>query len=760
MKHRTIYTIIFLCLIHCNVAAQANHSFITGRVLDQRGAPVGEAKVTLSHGGEKFSTNTNSDGSFALPISVGNGELHVEADGFSTKTLAWSSSQNNSLEITLDVAALAATVIVTPTRTEAKLDETAASVSIISRAELSTTAASRIDDALRQVPGFSLFRRTGSRAANPTTQGVSLRGVGASGASRGVVLLDGLSLNDPFGGWVYWSRVPRESVTQVEVLRGGASYAYGSGALGGVVNLLTQARMENFLSFEGSYGNQETPNASIYTGLAKDGWTVSLGSEIFKTDGYILVAPGERGPVDTRAGSRSLVNDLTVARQLTSQSRVYVRGSVFGESRTNGTPLQFNRTHIRNLSTGVDLNSSHYGNTTLRIYGSTQVYDQTFTAVTANRDSESLTRLQRVPAQSFGFSGQWSRNIGPRNNVVAGVEGREVRGASDEIAYVQGQPSSLIGAGGKERTFGLFGVDVVRINSELFVTGGIRVDRWREFAAHSTTRAIRPVSNPVTQIFGDRTETAVSPQLSVLYKPTEAVSFAASFMRAFRQPTLNELYRSFRVGDVLTLANEKLSAERLTGGETSANIRWLDGKLLTRGTFFWTEMTRPVANVTLTVTPTLITRQRQNLGRTRSRGIEFEVESEPLRHLNVSGTYLFAAATVLQFPANSTLVGLTLPQVPRHQFTIQTRYSTTNYTFGAQVRGAGNQFDDDQNIFRLGSYSTVDAFISRRLNNKFSIFAAAENLFDQNYSVGRTPITTIGAPPLVRLGIRLTLNNQ
>ena len=66
-----------------------------------------------------------------------------------------------------------------------------------------------LDDALRFVPGFTLFRRTGSRVANPTAQGVTLRGLGGSGASRALVLDDGMPMNDPFGGWVYWGRVPR-----------------------------------------------------------------------------------------------------------------------------------------------------------------------------------------------------------------------------------------------------------------------------------------------------------------------------------------------------------------------------------------------------------------------------------------------------------------------------------------------------------------------------------------------------------------------
>src|SRR5918911_1366511 len=127
-----------------------------------------------------------------------------------------------------------------------------------------STAATTLDDALRQLPGFQLFRRSGSRTANPTSQGLSLRGTGASGASRALVLADGIPLNDPFGGWVYWSRIPRESVERVEVLRGGASNLYGSSALGGVVQVITRKTSPRVVSLEVSYGNGRTPDASLF----------------------------------------------------------------------------------------------------------------------------------------------------------------------------------------------------------------------------------------------------------------------------------------------------------------------------------------------------------------------------------------------------------------------------------------------------------------------------------------------------------------
>src|SRR5687767_2616850 len=138
----------------------------------------------------------------------------------------------------LVLAQLTETITVTATRTETRVADTPASVVVLSREAVESSAAPTLDDALRQVAGFTLFRRTGSRVANPTSQGVTLRGVGASGASRALVLDDGVPLNDPFGGWVYWGRVPRASLERVEVLRGGASDLYGSSAMGGVIQFI------------------------------------------------------------------------------------------------------------------------------------------------------------------------------------------------------------------------------------------------------------------------------------------------------------------------------------------------------------------------------------------------------------------------------------------------------------------------------------------------------------------------------------------
>ncbi|MFL6212836.1 MAG: TonB-dependent receptor [Blastocatellia bacterium] len=745
--------------VRAEQAASGDTLRVTGIVTDQRNAPVAGAEVVLTVGKASVRQTTGDSGGFTLEgVPAGDGILTVRATGYAAYQRTWSARQDDatSLRITLSPATVAEQITVTAERAATRISDTAASVIVLSPEDLQTTAALTLDDVLRQVPGFTLFRRSGSRTANPTSQGVSLRGVGASGASRAVVLSDGIPINDPFGGWVYWSRVPRESVSRVEVVQGGASSLYGTDALGGVISFLPRDVRDSAFSLETSYGSQQTPDVSLFTAGRLSQWSGQIAAEAFHTDGYIPVDERERGPVDTRAASEHTTLQVGIDRLIEDRGRVFARGSLFGESRENGTPLTPNRTHIRQLAVGADWNSDRIGSIVARLFASTQVYDQNFSAIAANRQSETLTRSQRVPAQQIGFTSQWSRVVGGRQTLVAGLDAREVRGASDELVFTSGRVTSAVGAGGRERTIGVFGQDIIRVTSRFLLTVGVRGDRWRNYDAFSATRPLAtPGAVSVTKLT-DRTETAFSPRLSLLYKANDHVSLYASGYRAFRAPTLNELYRSFRVGNVLTLANQNLRAERLTGGEAGANVTTLAGRFNARGTFFWSEMTRPVANVTLSVTPTLITRQRQNLGRTRSRGVEFEMDAHLSRTVMLSGGYQFADATVLRFPANQSLEGLLIPQTPRHQLTFQARYDNPSIvTVSLQGRAVGAQFDDDQNQLKLDRFFTLDLFASRRLSRNVELFAAFENLTNERYDIGRTPVRTVGPPLQARAGLRL-----
>jgi hypothetical protein len=366
---------------------------IEGLVKDQTGASVPHAQVTLSAGTFQQVLFTDREGKFTFGgIRADAGTLTVRASGFATFHQGWKARDQEltRLEIVLAPEPLAQIVTVTATRAEERLSDTAASVTVLTPQDLSSTAALTLDGALRQLPGFTLFRRTGSLTVNPTTQGVSLRGVGASGASRGLVLADGIPLNDPFGGWVYWDRVPKASVEAIEIVQGGISDLYGTDALGGVVNLIPHQAHDSSLELEAGYGNERTPEISLFTSLRKGGWAGSLSAEALGTDGYILVDDRDRGSVDTPANSQHETAEFTLERVISERARVFARGSIFRETRDNGTPLQINRTHLRQVALGGEWQSPAAGGFSFRLYGGPQLFNQVFSSVSPDRNGETL----------------------------------------------------------------------------------------------------------------------------------------------------------------------------------------------------------------------------------------------------------------------------------------------------------------------------------------------------------------------------------
>ena len=102
-----------------------------------------------------------------------------------------------------------------------------------------------------------------------------------------------------------------------------------------------------------------------------------------------------------------------------------------------------------------------------------------------------------------------------------------------------------------------------------------------------------------------------------------------------------------------------------------------------------------------------------------------------------------------------------IPQVARHQYSFQAVYSSAKlFDLTIQGRGSSRQFDDDQNLFALGAYFTLDARISRRIRKEIEVFGAFENIFNSRYEVGRTPIVTVGSPATGRAGIRFNFGGN
>jgi outer membrane receptor protein involved in Fe transport len=611
----------------------------------------------------------------------------------------------------------------------------------------------RADHRRQAASGFSLLRRSGSQTANPTSQGVSLRGLGASGASRALVLADGIPINDPFGGWIYWARIPQASLDQVQLVPGGVSALYGNDALGGVINLETRSAVQTAGNVEMSYGNENSPFGSGWGALKFGQWELVASGEGFRTDGYIDVPKDIRGTVDTPVNEQYGSGNLRLERLFGDRGQMFLNGTMYGEDRQNGTPLQINDTTIRQLAFGTDYNSSAAGLFTMRLYGGTQNYHQTFSSVALDRDSEFLTDVQDVPVQQMGLTGQWSKQLASRFTLLAGLDGTYVQGVSLETTYSSGKPTAGLSNGGTQELLGAFIEGIVQITTHWSLTLAGREDLWSNYDASSSRVPLR--GSPTDLAYPSRGQNAFDPRISTSYRLGNRVVLYASGYRSFRAPTLNELYRAFRVGNVETLANAYLRAERYSGGEGGFRTTMANNRVSIHGSFFGGVVTNPVENVTLSSTPTLITRMRENLGQTQSLGFQLGTDIRFTNRITLTAGYQFTNSVVASYPGNPALVGNLIPLVPRNVFTFQGTWAAPKRIFVAiQGRTESNEFDDDQNLFPLGASFVLSATVSHPLPKGFDIFFQGDNLTNDQYNIAKTPVPNLGQPILARVGFR------
>ncbi|HJR59117.1 MAG TPA: TonB-dependent receptor [Vicinamibacterales bacterium] len=599
---------------------------------------------------------------------------------------------------------------------------TPAAVTVLGPGELALTPSVTLDDALRSVPGFSLFRRSSSRVANPTTQGVTLRGLAASGSSRALVLADDVPLNDPVGGWVYWNRVPAMALREVAVARGAAGDLHGADAIAGVVTLRSLQAPGTRLLMEG--GSDATARVSGFGGRTVAGVDLYAAAEGFTTDGFVITAPESRGPIDTPARSRHGSAHGATGFAM-SGARVTLRAAYFGESRGNGTPVQRNRTRVTQVSGSV-AGGTGWG---ARGYALAQRYEQTFSAVAGDRSSERQTSAQEVRANAFGGSGDrvWSGGAGA---VSVSVAGKLVAAELAETAFTaQGAPmparlttprqsdASIAAQASSHRGRGSFGA-------------GLRAELWRS-----------ELEDANQHLF-------VSPRFWGAYAVTGELSLRLALQSGYRGPTINELYRPFRVGNVITEANPLLRPESARGIEGGAS--WHRRGITVRALGFWSRVTDAIVNVTLASGPTIV-RQRQNAARIGSAGAELELEGRVSRSLVLTGAASFTDSVFAAGP----LEGLRVPQVPRAHYALGARGTVGALRLSAEWRHLAPQFDDDRNAFVLNRSSMTDVRAGWLLKPGLELFGAVENVLDQEQDVGRTPLRTIGLPRTSRVGVRL-----
>lgn len=633
----------------------------------------------------------------------------------------------------------------------------------IDRARLANAASNRLEDVLRDVPGFLQFRRSDSRTANPTSQGVTLRALGGNASSRALLVLDGVPQTDPFGGWIAWPAYDPRRLGRVRVVRGGGSGANGPGALAGTIELDSAAPDEvNGLATGVAYGSRNSVDAFAGYGARIGAGFVTVSAAYASGDGFVPIVADQRGLADRASPYEQASVGLRAVTPVGAATELQATLSAFTDRRERGTPFS----GIGN--DGADASLRLVGRDrlpfSLLAYVQVRDFSNQFAAIAAGRASASLTLDQySVPATGLGVRAELRPHLG-KVELRLGADWRDTEGRTQELfQYVAGAPTRGRVAGGRTRTIGAY-TEASWEDGPLTLTAGGRIDRWWIENGSLRERTLATGAPLTDTAFPDRTGWAPTARAGAAWRASDAIILRAAAWRGWRLPTINELYRPFRVGIDATAANAALKPETAGGVEAGLEFRPADG-LRIGVTLFANRLDDAISNVTLGQGPGTfpgvgfvngVYRQRQNVEAITSKGIELDASLTRGRWRLATG-YSYADATVGADGAAAPLDGLRPAQAPRHSASASLAWEGPRGTFASLgLRYVGSQYEDDLNRQRIPDALTVDAVGVVPLAAGLAIEARGENLTDTRIVAGISSAGIIerATPRTLWLGLR------
>ncbi len=628
---------------------------------------------------------------------------------------------------------------------------------VIGPERLDTAASGRLEDVLRDVAGFQQFRRIDSRTANPSTQGATLRGLGGNASARALVLLDGVPQGDPFAGWIPWSALAPERLALARIKRGGGSGPFGSGAVAGVIELESAARGDRpAISGRVLAGSRDSLEALASLTPAVGGGFLALDTRLDRGDGFVIIPRRQRGPIDIPAEYRVWSVSGRLVAPLGAAAEAQVRLAAFRDERVRGLP------GADNLAEGKDVSVRFLrrGDWEAEALGYVQWRNFATVARSANaaRTAATTTLDQfRTPADGWGGKVELRPALGEGRHLRLGADWRAAEGATNErFAFVSGAPTRLRQAGGRSRSIGAF-LEADAEFGPLLLTGGVRADHWRLSDGRLQERVLATGLPTQLLSFPGRSDWDISARGGARLQPVPSLALRVAGYTGFRLPTLNELYRPFRVGADATASNPELAPERIRGVDGGLEWTPLPQARLTL-TGFYNRLEGAIANVTIArgpgnfpqvgfVTAAGVFRQRQNLDAVRATGLELEASARS-GIVQASASYALTSARVEASGIAAALDGRRPAQTPLHQLSATLGVAPRWASLALTIRHTAQQSEDDLGQRRLPSATTLDLVARVPLGQRVALVARAENLLDEEVvsGVSATDIRDLAQP--------------
>lgn len=657
-------------------------------------------------------------------------------------------------------------IVVTGHGLETATGDAAYDVVTIDRERLTTSASNRLEDVLKDVAGLQQFRRSDARSANPTSQGVTLRGLGGNASSRALVILDGVPQTDPFGGWIAWPAFVPGRLEQLRVTRGGGSGAAGAGVLAGTIELSSAGPdtlpSHSLAAFYGSRDSVEL-DAGLATRLGAGFVTVS--ANYARGDGFVPVVREDRGLADRAAPYEQASVAVRAVVPVSADTELQANMLAFTDARERGFAFSGNGGDGADASLRL-VGRGAWGWSALG-YVQLREFRSSFASLNADRSVATQTTDQyNVPSTGLGARFELRPPLGETIELRLGSDWRRADGVTREFfQYVAGSPTRGREAGGRSDTLGAFAELSAQLSERLTLTGGARIDHW--WIADGFLRERQLSGAPITDMrFADRRGWEPTMRAGLAFNPAGAVTLRAAAYRGWRLPTLNELYRPFRVGADATAANAELAPERLRGVEAGVDWRPLGNARLS-ATLFSNRLEDAIANVTIARGPGVFPgvgfvsaagfyRQRQNLDAVKARGIELDA-ALTIAEFRLAASYAYTDSKVRASGIALPLDALRPAQTPGHMASATLGWQrATGAGAAVTLRYVSDQYEDDQNQIALDDAFTLDTRVAWPVTEGLLIEARGENLTDARIEAARSSGGVIerASPRTLWIGLR------
>lgn len=670
-----------------------------------------------------------------------------------------------SLDLSLKQGSLLlSSVVVSATRTPVEASKLTSTVDVLTPEQVRQTPSREAQDMLREIPAVELPRT--SSLVGGTAQIVSIRGVDEG---RTAVLFDGIPVNDAWGEWIDWGRVPKSMLDRVEVVEGGQSSLYGNGAMGGLISFFSRPMAPGAMDIQLDGGSRDARHVYAAAGVPVLGpLTAQVNGDYQEGGGYRLVGAGG-GPIDVASNVIQRNGYVRLDYAPSSNWSAFATGHLFGDSRGLGTPLTTANRDQRNVDLGFTGNAAG-GALAIRAWDGRLLENQRASAIRATpaRTAEDSSLTAQIPSHDWGASAQWTwQGALHLESLGAGGDLRHYQGDFNEVDFATagcpasptcGSISQRVSSGGNQTLSGAFVQAIAAPVAPLRIEASARVDAWDNDDGHSL------VSGGAAATYPNEHKTAFSPRLGARYDLFKGFSLHGAVYKAFRAPNLAELYRKQVSPTSITVPNPNLSPETALGREAGFDwqpVDWIQFK----GTWYVAEYNdfNVPTNLTATTTPprpaecgTVGTcRTRLNVSRSRSQGGEAFLALRPVRQL-----YVTAGVNYDDDRQQSGLPAGTLDDHKPHINRVPSPRQTVRATWSSPLLG------DWTAIWRheghtttlqgvwLDPFTVVDLNVQRDLTRGLRGFASLENAGNTTYQVNISgPVVSVGMPRTLRIGI-------